>query len=272
MSTPNSQSQKTLIILVHGGASSSHSYNTVISHLKSPPTNNANNPPLEIHAIDLPGHGTNATVQFTFTSAIEHLATQILTHTQTTPLGPPRPKVLVVGISLGGQVVLALLRYNPSIVDAAIVSGVSIRPPDDKVSWEMPHMPSDQATVDMMMEDVRVAGFERMGTLQEASLGFTFKPSKLDTVSAGNGSGSESVTKPTQARTDPKWFPPVLVVIGEHDMAMQRRDFDELVGICRAENEGSDGLVMKGAWHNHNIDVPEQFAAVIREWISKVFE
>jgi len=28
--------------------------------------------------------------------------------------------------------------------------------------------------------------------------------------------------------------------------------------------------MMQGAWHNHSIDVPERFAAVIDEWIRKV--
>lgn len=241
----NTQAQ-TLIILIHGGASSSRSYNNVIPLLESESC--------AVVAPDLPGHGKLNQVPFTFEAANETIGACILENTSTSPSGNLlRPKVLLVGISLGGQAVLSFLQYNPSMVDAAIVSGVSIHPPDEAVSWEMPHMPSDQAVIDMMMEDVTAAGYERMPDLQAKSLGFTFE-------SANNST-----------KQGEKKMPPVLVMIGEHDMALQRRDFDELVEICESENERSEGLVWKGAWHNHNIDVPEQFAEAVKEWGNKIF-
>lgn len=65
-------------------------------------------------------------------------------------------------------------------------------------------------------------------------------------------------------------FPPALVMIGEHDMAMQRRDFEELVRICKFWNGRSEGMVLNGAWHNHGVDVPGLCAETARWWGGRV--
>ena len=67
-------------------------------------------------------------------------------------------------------------------------------------------------------------------------------------------------------------LPPTMVVRGEHDIAMAKRDFEILVDRAKAcSKEGSRGLVMEGAWHNHSINIPEAFAKAIHEWHVDVF-
>lgn len=169
-----------LIILVHGGASSSRSYDNVTPLLRSPTCT--------VLTPDVPGHGKLNKDPFDFKTAVDVIGTCILESTSTsTSQGGLRPKVLLVGISLGGQVVLSFLESHPDLVDAAVVSGVSIHPPDEEVTWEMPHMPSEQALIDMMMEDVKLAGYDRMPDLQAQSLGFTFSPPRVGT---SNGEGN----------------------------------------------------------------------------------
>ena len=59
-------------------------------------------------------------------------------------------------------------------------------------------------------------------------------------------------------------------MIGEHDVAMARRDFEQLSQIMKKANGKSESMVMKAAWHNHPIDIPERFANVILDWTQKV--
>lgn len=92
------------------------------------------------------------------------------------------------------------------------------------------------------MADVKKAGMENMPALQDASFGFTFD---LD-----HG----------------KKIPPTLAVVGEFDTPMSRRDLPELVEKLKKGNAKCEGLVMEGAWHNHSMDVPEQFAKVVEDW------
>ena len=151
-----------------------------------------------------------------------------------------------MGVSLGGQVALDLIQQRPDSVDAALVSGASIHPPDDVAQWEMPHMPTDQEWLTIMTEDVQMMRMENAQNLQDASLSFNFEPQSS--------------------------MPPVLVVIGEHDVAMARRDFEELTTLVKSGNSRSESKVLEGAWHNHPIDVPEHFADLIESWSRRMME
>lgn len=233
------QPPKPLIVLVHGGASSNRMYRKVIPHLEQSG--------FECVAPDLPGHGSEAEGgPFTFEAA-NRIVTKAITGKQSSASEQHR-KAVLVGISLGGQVVLSFLTSgSASLVDAAIVSGVSIGPPDEDASWEMPHMPADREWLDLMMEDVNIAGMKNMPDLQAKSLSFTFNVAESTTL------------------------PPVLVVIGQNDVAMAKRDFDALTKKVKNANHQSDSLIMQDAWHNHSIDVPDRFSRVILDWAETVW-
>ncbi len=224
---------KPLMILVHGGAVSHRMYRTTI------PILNAHG--YDILAPDLPGHGASVSLgPFTFAKSTKLLAPAITKVKQANA-----KKILLVGVSLGGQAVLDLLQRHPSIVDAAIVSGSAIHPPNDKAQWTMPKMPTDQAWLDVIKEDVGIMGMENASALQHQSFSFSFTPQET--------------------------LPPTLIVVGENDTAMSKRDFGELTTLAKKGNDRSESKVLECAWHNHPIDVPETFAALIEEWAQKVF-
>lgn len=226
-------STRPLIILVHGGGLSHRMYRTTTPIL--------NDHGYDVVATDLPGHGTAVHAGlFSFQTATLHLSQAI------PKLKSGSRKILIAGVSLGGQVVLDLLQHRPDLVDAAIVSGASIHPPNNAAQWEMPHMPSDQEWFTIMAEDIQTMGMENAPSIQEASFAFSFKPQ-----------GS---------------LPPVQIAVGEHDTSMAKRDFEELTALVKQGNAQSEGRILEGAWHNHPIDVPEQFAELIESWFRKVLE
>lgn len=148
---------------------------------------------------------------------------------------------------------LDLLQHFPSDVDAALVSGASIAPQDEATKWEMPRLPlEDPEWMEVINEDAQIVGVDQGQEIASQSFAFTFNP-------------------PDSSR---KQLPPVLVMVGEHDISMAKRDFPMLVERAKACS-GSDlteGRVLEGAWHNHSIDVPENFAEVINGWNESVFE
>ena len=221
-----------LVVLIHGGASSHRMYRTTI------PILNANN--YKVAAVDLPGHGDSADLgPFTFAKTTQLLAPAIASIKQENAMD-----VLIVGVSLGGQVVLDLLQNDPSLVEGAIVSGASIHPPDEQAQFEVPKLPTDQVWLDILTEDVKIVGIEHTAAIQNQSFAFTFDPRES--------------------------LPPTLVVIGENDIPMARRDFEELAVLAKRGNDRSESIVLKNAWHNHPLDVPERFAALIEEWAQKI--
>lgn len=227
-----------LTVLIHGGAVSSNMFRTLTPHLTTPSV-----------SPDLPGHGESVHLgPFTFAKSSE-LLHALLTSFKSDPEFQDH-KILVVGISLGGQAVLDLLSKHPSDVSAAIVSGASIHPPDDRAGWELPHMPSDQQWLDILMADVQKMGMENAQAVQNESFTFTF-----------------DVTQNSNALNS---FPPVLICVGEEDTPMSRRDFDELTQMVKRANQKSESVVLKDAWHNHPIDVPEAFAELINDWTQRM--
>lgn len=224
-------STKPLIVLVHGGALSHRMFRTMI------PIMNAHG--FDLAAVDLPGHGSSVSMgPFTFDAALQHLSEGVR------KLRENSRKIVLVGVSLGGQVVLDLLqRGETGLLEAAVVSGASIQPPDDQAPWEMPHMPTDQEWINIMMEDVRIMGMDNAKDIQDRSFAFTFDPQNA--------------------------LPPVLVVVGEHDTAMSKRDYPKLTALAKKGNHQSESVILDGAWHNHPIDIPERFAALIEEWVGK---
>ncbi|KAH7038357.1 Alpha/Beta hydrolase protein [Microdochium trichocladiopsis] len=231
-----------ILILVHGGALSGRMYKDMAPLLSARG--------YEVICPDLPGHGERAaqTGPFTFlksTALLKTIAEEIKHKSASEKTERP---VVLVGVSLGGQAVLHFLTTYPNLVDAAVVSGVSLHPPSDDASWEMPHMPSpdDMGWMEIIMGDVERMGMEAASAVQAESFGFSLQ---LD----------ESRGK----------IPPVLVVVGEHDVAMARRDFAELFRALVARNASCEKVILENAWHNHPIDVPGMFSDIAHNWLTK---
>ena len=226
---------RSVLILLHGGALSSRMHRTLIPHLHGQAFDTILTP-------DLPGHGGSKDLgPFTFTRSTQ-LLHDLLSNLNQDDLYKNR-KTLLVGVSLGGQAALDLLIHQPTDIDAALISGASVHPPDSTAQWDMPRMPTDDAKwMSVIMEDVNILGMENAPELQKESFAFAFEP-------------AEGVP-----------LPPVRVVVGKHDTAMARRDAPGLAEMLRKRNRRSDMKVMEGAWHNHPIDVPGRFAEVIGEW------
>ena len=263
--SPQAPSPSTTIILIHGGALSSSMYRAVTPLLTERG--------YTVITPDLPGHGQSIDSgfpDFSFAqcrAALGQLLENLPGHLDTTnEVG----RVILVGISLGGQVVLDFLAHlhvnqstpsNPPTtpVSAALVSGVPLHPPTPSAPWEVPRLPlDDQSWMATIMADVTKMGMEKAERVKEASLGWTLRE---DLTSA-----TETSTVNADARQ--KW-PPTQVLIGEHDVAMAKRDYPELVRVVEGLNGRSKGMVLEGAWHNHSIDVPERFAEVLGEWVEE---
>lgn len=222
-------SGSSLVILVHSGGLSGRMFKDVKPLLAYPSV-----------SLDLPGHGSNVEGgPFTFDKAVEQLKSLVAQASIVTDY------IHLVGISLGGQVVLAFLKsWNRGSIRSALVSGVSIHPPDDRTPWEMPRSPSEQAWLDIVAEDADKAGADNIQHLQQQSFAFTFEPDRGMKVG----------------------FPPTLLLRGENDTAMAKRDFEELQQRLKACNEFSEARVLPNAWHNHSIDVPQLFAQAVNKW------
>ena len=100
------------VVFVHGGGLGSRSWEPVIERL----------PDFFCLAPDLPGQGRSSDLTFTLEGSARAIGEIVEARV-------PSGRAHVVGLSLGGAVVLTLLRVAPQVVDHAIISGSSGRVP-----------------------------------------------------------------------------------------------------------------------------------------------
>lgn len=89
------------IIWLHGGTESHHEYTNVITHLRKDSYHHI--------LIDLPGHGVQASGDFSIQVAMDNIEAAIRQYAH-------KGKCYIVGLSLGGVAALCLLRNRPDFV------------------------------------------------------------------------------------------------------------------------------------------------------------
>lgn len=122
-----------VVVLVHGVGSSSRAFDPVRDELVRP-----DQPlPVAVHAVDLPGFGSSprasrdATVEEQAALVAAYVREHVLAHA---PAGTP-PRVVLVGHSMGGQIVGQAMADHPDAAPA----GVLVGPTADRRARTAPH-------------------------------------------------------------------------------------------------------------------------------------
>jgi pimeloyl-ACP methyl ester carboxylesterase len=260
---------KPLLILIHGGALSSSMFRTTTPHLSTEH--------FSILIPDLPGHGPSATSTgpFTFDTSYNLLTELVLT----ARTADSTQKIILIGVSLGGQVVLDYLQRHQHActtssnnlshlgITGTIVASAPILPPSETCPWEMPHLPTDPQWQATITTDVSYIPAPALRAIQDASFAFHFEP--LPAAAASPSSADADTSSPTPLRPS-QALPPILLITGEHDVAMAKRDVGEIARRIEATGGRVETRVLQGAWHNHPMDVPEIFAGIITDWVRHV--
>jgi len=98
------------VLLLHGGSLNKEMWANQIEELNSH---------FDLHLLDLPGHGENIDITFTFESAIVEINRYIESNI--------KGQFVIVGLSLGGYVAMAYTQKNQEKVSKLILSGCSIQ-------------------------------------------------------------------------------------------------------------------------------------------------
>jgi pimeloyl-ACP methyl ester carboxylesterase len=195
-----------------------------------------------IVAPDLPGHGSAASVPFSFAAAAETVASVIRRQTQR--------RALVVGLSLGGYVAIETAVRHPDLI--AGILGVYLR----AVSWLMrrglirtSRASLERRTRRLFPESLAdIADLQINDGLYPQALGPAFREM----------AGTDYIAKVASVAC------PVLIVNGEHDANARRGE--------RAFATAGRGTArtIAGAGHACNLQV-DAFNAVLREFATAVF-
>jgi pimeloyl-ACP methyl ester carboxylesterase len=209
-------------------------------------------------APDLPEHGhSGSELPFNMNDVVRNIATLIRTKAY-------GGSANVIGLSLGGQITVELLKQYPDTVRRAVISGALVRPINFvrilssvmriilrcyepvkssdfwiKVNMKAYTIPAMYET--NFREDIRLlkpASFTRLLT---------------NVMTYKLPSGLERVTSPT------------LIVAGEKEYVITRQSVRDLV----AAIPGAQGRIALRMKHNWNMQDPELFTHMVRSWIEQ---
>ena len=235
------------VVLLHGGGASGWTWGPAVERLP------------EFHCLvpDLPDHGGSipAAGPFSISAAVDAVVDLIRRHAHGS-------RAHVAGLSLGAQVLVALLAHAPETVDRALVSGALVRPLpgsrwlygllDPTVRAYMPFRNIDglvranawsygipPAYLEAFRQDTRRLTADSFSRIMAANLSFRL-PENLSAVST-----------------------PTLVLVGEREYGMMRPSARDLA----AALPHGRAAIVQGARHNWPLEHPDLFAEVLRAWV-----
>jgi pimeloyl-ACP methyl ester carboxylesterase len=236
------------LVLLHGGGVGNWSWQEHVANLQ-----------VDYHCLvpDLPEHGTTDAGEFTLVDAAQHVAELIHTRAHD-------GRAHLTGLSLGGQVGVALLGLAPQLADRAVLSGVLARPPGAR-----PIMGAG-----LLGPTLRLyAPFKNMPALIRAnmrSLGVPeayYEQFALDTRRATTASLAR-ILAANLAFEIPSGLTrcqnPTLLLVGEKEPAEMKRSARALAGAML----GGTALMVRGAIHNWPLAQPALFLRVLRAWLT----
>jgi pimeloyl-ACP methyl ester carboxylesterase len=197
--------------------------------------------------VDLPGNGASHRIEWTSLADTAEAVAAII--------GAVAGRAHVVGLSLGGYLTLELLARHPSLVDSAVVSGVTTAPlrgvyrPLTRLGASMSRQPG---VVALMARAIRLPDDARAAYVRDA---------RLLSASTVRRVNDEVLTyRPPPGLADHAHK--LLAVTGDRELAPVRASLADLAAL------GATTAVAPNAHHAWNAEHPDLFTEMVRSWIS----
>jgi pimeloyl-ACP methyl ester carboxylesterase len=202
--------------------------------------------------VDLPGHGRSRDVPWTsLADTADRVAALVRARTAD-------GRAHVVGLSLGGQVALALLERHPDVVARAVVSGVTTEPwPHRRLlgpqAWLTTAQLRSRRLVDAQARALRLPPWARAAFTEDVRAMSTQTHRRITAEVAGYTLPRSLAAVPT----------PTLALAGARESELIRRAVETIPAVLPA----AVGRVVPGVGHGWNVEAPDLFTATVRAWI-----
>lgn len=230
-----------LILFLHGSPLSARMWQPQLDEL------------LDYHCIapDLPGHGKSAKMlPFSMQDTVEALKQLIIEKS-------PSKKAHIIGLSFGGVVAQALMVQTPEVVDRVILSGTGGKMSKalitiNKLNAPIINMMKPQSLAKLLVSQFQIPE-KYQGILQQDFESFSGQAMMAVLETYGDIIMPANCTAPT------------LVCVGSKETFLAKIYAKRIAqGIPHAQQ-----LVVPGVGHVWNLQAPELFNRMVRDWLAK---
>ncbi|WP_068677316.1 alpha/beta fold hydrolase [Oceanobacillus sp. Castelsardo] len=235
-----------LIVFIHGGGVSGWMWDKQVEYFKN-----------QYHCIvpDLPGHGLNRNINI---FSIEDSAMDLIRIIEEKATGK---KVILVGFSLGSQVIIQMLSIKSNLVDFAIINSALVRP----MTYAKPIM---KPTMNLFFPLIKNRSFSKLQAktlfVSEDYFDKYYEETcqmKLETL--------VGVMRENMSFTIPKEFSQastkILVTVGEKERTVMKKSVEDII----ASNPNVEGILISQIGHGVPLAMPEFFNQLIDKWIKE---
>ncbi|EON71955.1 alpha/beta fold hydrolase [Lysinibacillus sphaericus] len=233
-----------LMLFLHGGGVSGWMWEKQIQHFAS-----------HYYCVvpDLPGHGRNTKdTYFSIEDAAEKTIKQLES------LSGNR-KIIVVGFSLGAQILVQLLSMRPNLVDYAVITSALVRPMSLMTKWIRP-------TMKMTSPLIAMRAFSKIQAKTLSIPSQKFEQYYEESCQMRQ----ETLTRILEENlsfTIPENFKDVqtsmLVMVGEQEKSMMKKSMMDLVN----SNRQCKGMLVADIGHGISLAKPAFFNVTIENWL-----
>ena len=233
-----------LIVFLHGGGVSSWMWDKQIQYFR------------DYHCItvDLPEQGESKhTEKFSIHLSAEKVKEIIVEHAKD-------KKVIVIGFSLGAQVIVQLLSLHPNLVDYAIINSALVRPLNPLFRKMIP------ISIKMSFPLVKLKSFAKLQAktlyIDEEYFDTYYKESsemKSDTLIRILEENMSFKIPDKFNKAEAK----ILVTVGEEEKAVMKKSAIDLT----TRNPNCTGIIIPNVGHGISLSNPDFFNCLIENWI-----
>ena len=217
-------------------------------------------PKCRVVAVDLPGHGRLADEHFTLAGAVALVRDAV--EAEGLPEPPPELRwapTVIVGLSLGGYVAMALAAETPSLVDTLVLAGATLEPTG---SWARPFR--------LLALGLERAGPNRFDRLSAAVMRRVYEDDVGDQIAAA-GYARHGSSEALRSLAGESFLERIAAFPGQVVLVNGRRDLAMRPGERRFLAAAQHGRLvhLPKAFHLSSLDQSAAFTAIVRSAVDE---
>ncbi|WP_453993751.1 alpha/beta fold hydrolase [Bacillus nitroreducens] len=233
-----------LLVFLHGGGVSGWMWDKQIDYFS------------HYHCLvpDLPGHGKSNIIPFSIKDSAERVTKLIEEKSK-------GKSIILVGFSLGAQIVVQLLSIKPNLIDFAIINSALVRPMPVLQKWILP-------TIKLSAPLMKKRWFAQLQA-KTLYVGEDYFENYYEESSNMTVDGLARVLEENMSFGIPSTLPQaqgnILVTVGEQEKSIMIKSAYDLVKV----NQNTKGILIPNMGHGVSMAQPDFFNQMVETWINR---